>query len=352
MRLICLGDLAVSGSLAPITPWPRPLSGLNGREAACVLFNWEFPCAERCLSSPRPSGSRRRSVAPLEAVELVREWAPAVAALANNHLLDGGAAGVVQTINALERAGISTVGGGTSVQSISKPWVWGGEAGKVAIINWVTPETHPEAPDLSGGGPNLWPGEKAAGNQITHLRKIVDWIVVYIHWSDELFSYPRPADRTLARKLLEWGADAVVGNHSHVVRGFEEIDGRPIFYGLGNYFFGNVGATSGGRLGKQVSRNREALVVELQFRRGQKLSWRVHSYWRDEFATRPDGRRRAAVRLLKTSQPLKMPDYGTWYYGARLRFDRWEKRLHFRVPAMGWRGMAQWLTQKSIQLLR
>jgi hypothetical protein len=351
LRLICVGDVALSGPLASLKAWSRPVTGVNTEESTSILLNWEFPFADSCVSWPRPSGSRRRYVAPLSAVELLRGWAPTVAALANNHLLDGDVKGVFRTIELLERIGISTVGGGTCIESITKPWIWEGPAGKVGILNWVTPETHPEPPVSSAVGPNLWPGDDATERQIACLRKIVNWVVVYIHWSDELFPYPRPADRALAKKLVEWGADAVIGNHSHVVRGFEEIHGRPVFYSLGNYFFSDVSLPEG-RVRKQAPRNREALVVELNFKRGQNLSWQMHSYWRNASATYPDCRNRALRRLRKTSLPLSFPDYDEWYNGKRAQFERWGKRLHFRLPAIGWRGVARWLLTNRIKFVR
>ena len=50
-----------------------------------------------------------------------------------------------------------------------------------------------------------------------------DWVMVVVHWSDELFPYPRPEDRATARELAQMGADLVVGHHPHVVRGMEII---------------------------------------------------------------------------------------------------------------------------------
>jgi poly-gamma-glutamate synthesis protein (capsule biosynthesis protein) len=36
---------------------------------------------------------------------------------------------------------------------------------------------------------------------------------------------------------VEAGADLVVGNHTHVIQATQEIDGVPVFYGLGNFVF-------------------------------------------------------------------------------------------------------------------
>ena len=188
----------------------------------------------------------RRYVAPVGAVHVIQNWIPAIAGLANNHLMDGGIDGVVETVESLKRGGIDIVGGGLTHDEISRPWIWEGPEGRVGVLNWVTPETHPEGPDPSGIGPNVWPGESLAARAIGALRQSVDWVVIYMHWSDECFSFPRPDDRLLAGKLLEWGADAVIGNHPHVIRGAEIISDRPVFYSLGNFFFSDMRSPSGG----------------------------------------------------------------------------------------------------------
>jgi hypothetical protein len=57
------------------------------------------------------------------------------------------------------------------------------------------------------------------------------------HWGPEDVPWPNHIQRDLARQLVEAGADIVVGNHTHVVQAMQEIDGAPVFYGLGNFVF-------------------------------------------------------------------------------------------------------------------
>lgn len=352
MRLICIGDVALSGQSNDLGKWQRPLAHVNAEQRTRVLFNWQFPCAKASVKKPRMSGSMRRYVAPIDAVQVIKDWAPAVAGLANNHLMDGGVDGVVETVESLKRGGIDIVGGGLSHDEISRPWVWEGPEGRVGVLNWVTPETHPEAPDPSGIGPNVWPGESLAARALSALRQSVDWVVVYMHWSDECFSFPSPEDRVLAGNLLDGGADAVIGNHPHVIRGAEIIRDRPVFYSLGNFFFSDMRSPSGGWIRKQVRRNREALVVEFKFTRGKRLAWDIYSYWRGGHETRPDSKNRAVRRFTKVSRPLSYGGYNEWYRQSRGHFNRWGYRLQFRLPVIGLRGMANWLSHRSANLAK
>ena len=48
---------------------------------------------------------------------------------------------------------------------------------------------------------------------------------------------PNCIQRNQANMIVSLGVDLVVGNHTHVMQAFHEIDGTPVFYGLGNFIF-------------------------------------------------------------------------------------------------------------------
>ena len=73
--------------------------------------------------------------------------------------------------------------------------------------------------------------------QIKKEKQISDNVILYLHWGYELEIYPHPADRSLAKKSIDMGADLVVGCHSHCMMGYEKYKNSFIFYGLGNFFF-------------------------------------------------------------------------------------------------------------------
>jgi len=68
-------------------------------------------------------------------------------------------------------------------------------------------------------------------------RSLSDWVVVSIHWGVELADGPQPKQREMARWLVAQGADLIVGHHPHVVEAPECVDGRPVFFSLGNHVF-------------------------------------------------------------------------------------------------------------------
>jgi poly-gamma-glutamate capsule biosynthesis protein CapA/YwtB (metallophosphatase superfamily) len=72
---------------------------------------------------------------------------------------------------------------------------------------------------------------------IQRLRPEVDVVVVIPHWGAEYVATPEPAQVGFAHAAIDAGADLLVGGHAHVPKGIEIYQGRPIFYGTGNFLF-------------------------------------------------------------------------------------------------------------------
>lgn len=338
MRLLCLGDVAISGSL-PASLGEMPPGGFVPGGDDRILFNFEIPAASEV--NPLPCGSRPRLTGFPESVKILASWAPAIATLANNHALDAGEAGLLQTCRLLQTVGIEPIGAVLSESEPDSPYYWETAEGSVAIFNWVFPEAHPDWMQIPG--PACWPGCSRAAALLADARIKADWVLAVLHWSDELFPYPRPEDRETARFLAEAGVDAVIGQHPHVVRGMESFSGCPVFYSLGNYYFSDLQGPHGEWVSREAPRNREGLGVLLQFSPGEKLTWSAVSFWRKQDEVIPDRYRRAERRLENTSQPLhkrRNEKYPVWYRKKRFWFDRVGYRLHFRMRQMRFKEMA------------
>ncbi len=344
MRLLCLGDIAIVSDEDWGHPWPHPAEWADDRDSR-VLINWEFPVGETKNPERRVRGERY--LACPGSPNALAKWGPGFASLATNHILDGGAAGLGETVERLGGLGFSTVGAGMTREQICRPLIWEADEGRLAILNWVFPETHPDRSAVPG--PNCWPGPEEAARSIRSLKGLADWILVAAHWSDEDFSYPLPDDRVLAGRLAHIGADVVIGHHPHVVRGMEVVDSCPIFYSLGNFFFSDIPDGRGGWLVRQVPRNRESLGIEITFQRGKKPAWRALSFWRTKTRAVPDPRDRAARRMRRVSAPLgrfPAPAFADWYAKRRRDFDRWGYRYHFRVGQLGPKGILRFLARR------
>jgi poly-gamma-glutamate synthesis protein (capsule biosynthesis protein) len=64
-----------------------------------------------------------------------------------------------------------------------------------------------------------------------------DFVVVVLHGGHEHYNLPSPRMKAQFRFMVDAGADAVVGHHTHIISGYEVYKNKPIFYSLGNFCF-------------------------------------------------------------------------------------------------------------------
>lgn len=333
MQLLCLGDIAITQSPLPGEYWPMPVEK-NPGDSYRIIFNWEFPIGTEINPVPRVRGPRLLSSP--KSPDLIKNWSPGFATMATNHVLDAGVTGLKTTLVELKKRNILTVGAGMEPGEIEKPLIWEAKEGRLGVINWVFPETHPDW--MKVPGPNCWPGLERAQESIAALKKDTDWVMLILHWSDELFPNPRPEDRALARHLAGFGADLIVGHHPHVVRGMEMIGNCPVFYSLGNFYFSDFSQENHRNKVQSAPRNREGLGIEFTFRRGEQPDYRAYSFWYTGDRSQPDPSDRAVRRMNQATKPLQKyqgESYKTWYASKRSAFDHWGSRWHFGVLRRG-----------------
>ncbi len=81
--------------------------------------------------------------------------------------------------------------------------------------------------------------ERQYNDTIENIKKSADekMDVVFLHYGKEYTALVSENDRTLLRSFIDAGADAVIGMHSHIQSDMEIYNGKPIFYGIGNFIF-------------------------------------------------------------------------------------------------------------------
>lgn len=68
-------------------------------------------------------------------------------------------------------------------------------------------------------------------------KALSDWLIVNIHWGAELADWPQPNQKAMAEWLTAQGVDVIIGHHPHVIQPAECINGKPVFFSLGNHVF-------------------------------------------------------------------------------------------------------------------
>jgi poly-gamma-glutamate capsule biosynthesis protein CapA/YwtB (metallophosphatase superfamily) len=158
--------------------------------------------------------------------------------LANNHTLDQGKEGFIDTISNCAKAGIAPVGvckgkaGAIDLALIEKNRI------KLALfaINMVEVKT-PDVKSIGTGPCEASSDAVYATVKDLHQGHPEMHVIVFLHWGKEYSLFPTEDQSTFSRSLIDAGADVVVGSHPHVIQGLEIYHGRPIVYSLGNLLF-------------------------------------------------------------------------------------------------------------------
>lgn len=73
--------------------------------------------------------------------------------------------------------------------------------------------------------------------QIKKLKEVSDFVIVNVHFGTEYQTQANNYQKVLAREMIDFGADVIIGHHPHVSQNYEIYQGKPIFYSLGNFVF-------------------------------------------------------------------------------------------------------------------
>lgn len=154
--------------------------------------------------------------------------------LANNHILDYGEGGLCSTLTACKKYGIETVGAGVNLDEASSVLYKQAGDKTLAIINCCEHEFSIATKTTAGSNP-LNPIKQYY--EIKESKKKADYTIIIVHGGHELWQLPSPRMQETYRFFIDAGADAVINHHQHCYSGYEIYNGKPIFYGIGNFCF-------------------------------------------------------------------------------------------------------------------
>jgi poly-gamma-glutamate capsule biosynthesis protein CapA/YwtB (metallophosphatase superfamily) len=203
------------------------------READIGFANLETPLSDRA----RHNGAFRTPTAFADGLR----WAGIdVVSTANNHALDAEGRGLTDTKEALWKAGVGAVGTGENLEDARRPFIVERGGIRVGFLGY--------AQFVNGGASNFAQPERPGvapldpfliEEDIQRLRSQVDYVVLSFHWNIENSQDTHPKAREFAHRMIDAGADIILGHHPHVPRGVETYKGKVIFYSFGNLIFGH-----------------------------------------------------------------------------------------------------------------
>ncbi|MFG6147853.1 CapA family protein [Halobacillus sp. B23F22_1] len=158
--------------------------------------------------------------------------------LANNHTLDYGREGLLDTLSYLHTYNLDYAGAGHNEKEAYQFHTieLNGKTVSLLAFSQVLPSTDWYARGEQTGIASGYQQERCI-ELIDKANEMSDYTIVYMHWGKEGEAIPEQETRDYATRMVHAGADAVIGSHPHVLQGFETIEGTPVAYSLGNFLF-------------------------------------------------------------------------------------------------------------------
>ncbi|MDO8592941.1 MAG: CapA family protein [bacterium] len=154
-----------------------------------------------------------------QAIEALKYLKITTAGLANNHTANQGAAGLEKTKNILKQAGIDANGDPNKIDGSGVTHYSQGDL----VVSLIAVNALYDA--------------KGAEQIIKQEKSQHNFVIVLPHWGNEYQTTHSAGQEKLARSWIGAGADLIIGGHPHVVQDAQVINGKLVFYSLGNFIF-------------------------------------------------------------------------------------------------------------------
>ncbi|MFC1533111.1 CapA family protein [Thermodesulfobacteriota bacterium] len=161
--------------------------------------------------------------------------------IANNHMNDFGKEAFLDTLSILKANGIKYVGGGLSVSEAERPVTFHRNGLSISFLaysfflNWSS-----KLAFRNNYGISKFHFQKCR-RIIGELKKETNFVVISVHWGLDFTYYPVPFQREYAKRLIDVGADLILGHHPHYFQGIEKYKSGYIVYSLGDFIFDEIG---------------------------------------------------------------------------------------------------------------
>ncbi len=230
VTLAATGDLLLHQSVvrsaraADEQGWRRTLDGLCRAidDDEIGIVNVETPLSESIV--PPRTGDHPVLGAPPEVADTLATCGIDVASVANNHAFDQDSAGLHETIEALQRSKILPVGAGSNLEEAHKARMVTHQGLNIAFVA----ATGPMNQRHRGRGDRLQVArlrdDEAFLSAVRAARAAgADVVVALLHWMWDYRTGPRRYERSLARRLIDAGADVLLGAGPHLLHPVERL---------------------------------------------------------------------------------------------------------------------------------
>lgn len=256
VTLLFAGDILFDDSYSPMVHLRARKLGIAGvmsqdllhlmQNADVFMINNEFPYSDR--GTPL-EGKQFTFRSKPENAGFLTDMGVDVVSLANNHAYDYGREALSDTFDTLRQLHIPYVGAGQDMEEASNAVFFVVNDYKIGILS-ATQIERLDNPDTKGAT-DTTPGVFRCWNVDALLQKIeetrqeCDYLVVYIHWGTENEAEIDWAQEKQAAQIAQAGADLIVGDHPHCLQKMALVNGVPVIYSLGNFWFNSKDLDTG-----------------------------------------------------------------------------------------------------------
>ena len=158
--------------------------------------------------------------------------------LANNHSIDQGRRGLIDTKENIVKAGMVPIGAGANMDEASEPVLLADQPRKV----WLVPSLRLALENYAYLTDKPCVSQEPMDSLLHRVYRLRQQdstavIIVSLHWGAEHRLEPVPRQRMDAHMLIQAGADVLVCHHTHTLQTIEDYQGHRIYYSVGNFIF-------------------------------------------------------------------------------------------------------------------
>ena len=183
--------------------------------------------------------------------------------LANNHSIDQGREGLMDTHRNIQRAGMVPIGAGATMNEAVQPVLLAESPRRVYLVPSLrlALENYAYLPDQ----PCVSQEPMDSLLERVRMLKRADStaiVIVSLHWGGEHTLQPVPRQRVEAHQLIMAGADVIVCHHTHTLQTIEEFRGKKIYYSIGNFIFDQAKPLNSRACMVRLNIKRDGFIVE------------------------------------------------------------------------------------------
>jgi len=326
IRIKFIGDVAFNNRyVSALESGENPFETVSPilHDADLVVGNLE------CLAEGTSQNQKKvpRIHTSVKALDALKNLHIGLVSLATNHVYDNLEEGFQNTVQKLNGLGIAHLGASLNKEEADRPFIFEKNGFKVGFLNYVHEDTNPKMPVEAKVYPNLYDLPRIL-EDIRSLKSKVDKVILLLHWGGKCdYGYfPHEEQIDHAKRMVDAGADAILGHHTHTFQSHLVYKDAPIYFSLGNFCFDDI------VMGKHVfpirESGRKSGVVELQFS-DEKIEHRVFPCRLKGLEVKPDDSLKSEFAHWQKRFNLirKLPcGYSFYYYLLK----RWEP-VHFHA---------------------